>query len=86
MELSLTEKAQQDIKFFLKTGQKGILRKIETLLSEIVLSPYIGIGKPEPLKHELSGVWSRRINMEHRIIYEVKENYVLVHSLKGHYD
>ncbi len=44
-----------------------------------------GIGKPEPLKHNLSGCWSRRINQEHRIIYEVTDNKMLIHSLKGHY-
>ena len=86
MELSLTEKAQEDIKYFSKTGQKNILKKIESLLSEIELSPFSGTGKPEALKHKLSGVWSRRINKEHRIIYEVKEEYVLIYSLKGHYE
>ncbi|MDZ4666097.1 MAG: Txe/YoeB family addiction module toxin [Bacteroidota bacterium] len=44
-----------------------------------------GIGKPEPLKHNLSGCWSRRINQEHRIVYEVTDNKILIHSLKGHY-
>lgn len=70
MELSLTEKAQEDIRYFSKTGQKSILKKIETLLSEIEQTPYSGTGKPEALKHQYSGVWSRRINKEHRIIYE----------------
>lgn len=85
MELSLTEKAQEDIRYFSKTGQKSILKKIETLLSEIEQTPYSGTGKPEALKHQYSGVWSRRINKEHRIIYEVKERYVLIYSLRGHY-
>ncbi|MGV8878545.1 MAG: Txe/YoeB family addiction module toxin [Sphingobacteriaceae bacterium] len=43
------------------------------------------MGKPEQLKHELSGLWSRRINQEHRLIYEIAENIILVHSLKDHY-
>ncbi len=49
--------------------------------------PYSGIGKPEPLKHHLSGLWSRRINKEHRLVYEIIEtdNVILIHSLKGHY-
>jgi len=47
--------------------------------------PFEGIGKPEPLKHELSGKWSRRINEEHRIIYDVTDDIINVYSLKGHY-
>lgn len=85
MELRLTQKANEDIQHFTKSGEKGILKKIELLLIEIEQSPFIGTGKPEALKHQFSGVWSRRINKEHRIIYEVKEEYVLIHSLKGHY-
>ena len=50
-------------------------------------NPFEGIGKPEQLKHNLSGVWSRRINQEHRLVYEIDEeaNLILIHSLKGHY-
>jgi toxin YoeB len=48
-------------------------------------NPFEGIGKPEPLKYSLSGKWSRRINHDHRIIYEVKDEKVYIHSLKGHY-
>jgi toxin YoeB len=51
----------------------------------MLLHPFSGIGKPEALKHKLSGKWSRRINDEHRIIYEVIENDIFIYSLKGHY-
>ncbi|MCC5922350.1 MAG: Txe/YoeB family addiction module toxin [Crocinitomicaceae bacterium] len=57
------------------------------MIESIKQNPYKGIGKPEPLKFELSGCWSRRINKEHRIVYEVleDENKIVVLSLKGHY-
>ena len=85
MELDLTEKALEDIKYFSRTGQKNILKKIEILLSEIEVNPFIGTGKPEQLKHKNSAVWSRRINREHRIIYEEIKKTIIIHSLKGHY-
>ena len=53
----------------------------------MLLTPSFGIGKPEKLKYDLSGKWSRRINSEHRLVYEIDENQnlIIVHSLKGHY-
>jgi toxin YoeB len=53
----------------------------------MLLNPSFGIGKPEKLKHDLSGKWSRRINTEHRLVYEIDEvqNLIIVHSLRGHY-
>ncbi|RFZ81803.1 Txe/YoeB family addiction module toxin [Mucilaginibacter terrenus] len=86
MELRLTETAKEDIRFFLKSGQKQVLKKIEHLLSEIEEHPFTGIGKPEALKYNLTGMWSRRIDREHRIIYEVVEDVIFIHSLKGHYN
>ena len=60
------------------------------MIEDIQLHPYEGIGKPEPLKHKLSGYWSRRINQEHRIIYEIIDentlNILSIISLKGHYE
>jgi toxin YoeB len=63
-------------------------KKISQLLHAIESNPYQGIGKPEPLKHNLTGFWSRRINQEHRLVYEVvaEEKMIKVHSLKGHYE
>lgn len=61
-----------------------------TALKDIQLHPFTGVGKPEPLKHQLSGKWSRRINREHRLIYKVTEENTLeilnILSLKGHYE
>ncbi|MCB9202942.1 MAG: Txe/YoeB family addiction module toxin [Flavobacteriales bacterium] len=86
--LDYTEKTKKDIDFFKKSGNLNLIKKIFNLLNEISEHPYTGIGKPEPLKYQLSGYWSRRINKEHRIIYEFleNENIVVIHSLKGHYN
>ena len=85
MELSLTDTAKDDLRFFGKSGQKQVLKKIEQLLSEMQVTPFDGTGKPEPLKYGLTGIWSRRINLEHRIVYEVIDNVVVIYSFRGHY-
>jgi len=63
-----------------------MLSKIISLIVETATSPFEGTGKPEPLKHQLKGKWSRRINQEHRLIYEVKENTIWIISCKYHYE
>ena len=68
-----------------KSGNRAIQQRIERLLENICQTPYSGIGKPEPLKHELSGYWSRRITEEHRLVYSVNENRIIVISLRFHY-
>ncbi len=83
--LNFSQQAQNDIAFYKKTGNKAVLKKLLLLLSEISKHPYSGIGKPEALKYNLTGLWSRRINLEHRLIYEVLDDQILVHSAKGHY-
>ncbi len=87
MEIKLLEDTDEDLLFWIKTGNKSIQNKINQLLNSIEKTPYSGIGKPEALKHHLSGLWSRRINSEHRLVYEIDENQnlIIVHSLKGHY-
>jgi len=65
---------------------KNILKKINQLIKEIQRSPYQGLGNPEPLKYELTGFWSRRIDHEHRLVYQVFENELLIYSCKYHYD
>jgi len=77
--------AKEDITLFKKSGQSGILKKIRKLIEAVQQSPFEGIGKPEPLKHELSGCWSRRINKEHRLVYEITDNKIFILSAKGHY-
>jgi toxin YoeB len=68
-----------------ESGNASILKKIRKLIEAITQSPFEGIGKPEALKYNLTGCWSRRINKEHRIVYEVFDDKIIVHSLKGHY-
>lgn len=68
-----------------RTLDKKTQDKIIRLIEEIVRDPFQGIGKPEPLKHELSGYWSRRITDEHRLVYEVKEDSIIIISCKYHY-
>lgn len=87
MEIIFLPKSKEHLDFFKKVNNPIILKKIRQLLETIPETPYSGIGKPEPLKHHLSGLWSRRINQEHRLVYEVIEadNVILIHSLKGHY-
>ncbi|MGB3851654.1 MAG: Txe/YoeB family addiction module toxin [Tunicatimonas sp.] len=84
-DLDFTEQARDDIASFRRSGSKSVLKKLFTLLNEIAEQPYTGTGKPELLKHQLSGCWSRRINREHRLVYEVLDDKVVIHSAKGHY-
>jgi toxin YoeB len=85
VEIVYTEKAKVHVSYWKKSGNNNVMDKISALLANMAQSPYSGIGKPEALKHELTGLWSRRINKEHRIVYEVFEKVILIHSLKGHY-
>lgn len=85
MEVVYTDKAEDDLNYWRKTGNTKLQAKISSLINSIEMSPFLGIGKPEALKYELAGKWSRRINREHRIVYEVKSEFVIIHSLKGHY-
>ena len=85
MEIVILPDADDDLNFWVTSGNKPILKKISELIRSIQQTPFHGLGKPEGLKHNLSGLWSRRINQEHRLIYEVKEGKIFIHSLKGHY-
>ena len=83
--LDFSDQATEDITYHKKAGNKALLKKMLVLLEEISEHPFTGTGKPKALKHDLAGKWSRRINREHRLIYEVKDNEIIVVSLKGHY-
>lgn len=69
-----------------QTQDKRILKRINQLVKDIVRNPFDGIGKPEPLKGNLTGFWSRRIDEEHRLVYAVEESAVVIISCRGHYD
>lgn len=85
MEIEYTLQASEDLVFWKKSNNVAVLKKIRKLIESISENPYEGIGKPESLKYGLSGCWSRRINQEHRIVYEVFTDKVMVLSMKGHY-
>jgi toxin YoeB len=89
MEVIYSPKALEDLKYWKKSGNKIIQKRITALIEAIQQNPYEGIGKPEPLKYNLSGAWSRRITKEHRLVYEINERHEIVIldilSLKGHY-
>jgi len=65
---------------------KQMLRKINELIKDIQRHPFEGIGKPEPLKYDLAGFWSRRIDREHRLVYKFINNEILIYSCRYHYD
>lgn len=87
MEIVLLEQAQKDREYWKESGNNAIMNRITALLKDIVEHPYTGIGKPEPLKYDLAGKWSRRINSEHRLIYSVNEDIVTVYvfAMRYHY-
>jgi toxin YoeB len=84
-ELDFSRQAQDDIASYKEAGNKAILKKLSVFLKELTEHAFEGTGKPEPLKHELAGMWSRRMTKKHRLIYEVREDRVLIHSAKDHY-
>ncbi len=85
MEIVLLRNAEKDLEEWKSSGNKAVLKRIRELLTSIQQTPFEGIGKPEALKHALSGKWSRRITDEHRLVYEVTSSLIKIFSLKGHY-
>ena len=85
MEIRYTSEAEADILYWKKSGNITIQRKISKLLEAILASPVTGIGKPEQLKHQLTGCWSRRINEEHRIVYKIFDDRIEIISSRFHY-
>jgi len=85
MEINFKDTALEDIEYFKKSGNIQIQKKITELIADIMLHPETGLGKPEQLKHELTGCWSRRLDTKHRIVYRVSKNTLYVLSLRGHY-
>jgi len=84
LKLIFSDNAWEDYLYWQKTDKK-ILRRINNLIKEIKRDPFEGIGKPEPLKHALSGFWSRRINDEHRIGYKASSDLINIAQLRYHY-
>ncbi|MEM8642554.1 MAG: Txe/YoeB family addiction module toxin [Cyanobacteria bacterium P01_G01_bin.54] len=77
MRITFTEQGWDDYLWFQKLDKK-LLKKINALIKEIQCTPFDGQGKPEPLRANLSGYWSRRINSEHRLVYKVEEDTIVM--------
>lgn len=85
MKLQWEDRTWEEYEYWL-TQDKRTLKRINALIRDIMRSPFEGIGKPEPLKGNLSGLWSRRIDEINRIVYFVRDDIVFIISCKGHYD
>ena len=84
MKLVFVDESWEDYLYWQKTDKK-MLSRINSLIRDIARNPFDGIGKPEPLKYKYSGFWSRRIDAEHRLIYQVKEDEILIAKSRYHY-
>jgi toxin YoeB len=84
VKLIFSEHAWEDYLYWQRTDRK-ILQRINTLIRESQRAPFAGIGKPEPLKHGMSGYWSRRITDEHRMVYKVEADALCIAQLRYHY-
>ena len=84
MELVWQTNAWEDYLYWQKTDTK-ILSRINELIKDCLRSPFKGVGKPEPLKGNYAGCWSRRINDEHRLVYTITNEYIIVVSCRSHY-
>ncbi|MDQ0788881.1 Txe/YoeB family addiction module toxin [Streptomyces sp. B3I8] len=84
MKLAFTAQGWDDYVHW-QTADRKVLKRLNRLIDDVVRDPYEGIGKPEPLKHALTGAWSRRITDEHRLVYLPLENEVIVLQARYHY-
>jgi toxin YoeB len=87
LEIIFTTRAVKERQFWKRSGNRAVQKRISGLLKAILENPYTGIGKPEPLRENLSGYWSRRITQEHRMVYKIDESNdtLIVVSIRFHY-
>lgn len=85
MNVVFSKRAWEEYLYW-QTHDKNVLKRINALLKDITRNPFEGIGDPEPLRYEFSGYWSRRINLEHRFVYKVVDDDLVVFSLRFHYE
>lgn len=85
MKITFSSKAWENYLYW-QQNDKAMLKRINAVIKDIERNPFEGLGKPEPLKHGLSGYWSRRINDEHRFVYKVVDDNLFVAQLRYHYD
>ena len=76
---------REDLSWWIKTDRRSALRILE-LVEAVLSDPFMGIGKPEPLRHELAGCWSRRVSQEHRLVFRVTENRIYFLQARYHYE
>ena len=84
MKLTFTDLRWSDYVWF-QENERKLLKRINTLIKDIKRTPFEGLGKPEPLKSDLTGYWARRINDEHRLVYRISESEITVISCRFHY-
>ena len=84
MNLTWTEIAWQDYLYW-QTQDKRTLKRINMLIQDILRNKFDGIGKPEPLKHEFQGCWSRRIDAENRLVYSANDDTIIIYQCRTHY-
>ena len=85
MKIVFSEQTWEDYKFWVVNDRKT-LKRINQLIRDTARDPFSGVGKPEPLRHLLKGYWSRRINEEHRMVYCVKDDQLMLAQLRYHYE
>jgi toxin YoeB len=85
MNHSFVDESWEDYLYW-QVNNKNNLMRFNELIKEIKRSPFSGIGKPEPLKHKYKGCWSRRIDSEHRLIYQIKDDEIIILKCRFHYD
>ena len=85
MKITFTKNSWEDYTSWLNEDKK-MLKKINDLIKDIQRNPFDGKGKPEPLKYDLAGYWSRRIDREHRLVYQADENEIRIYACRYHYD
>ena len=84
LKILWSKKAVSDIRTW-SLNHKKVVKRINSLIEDIQRNNFIGLGKPEPLKHDLSGFWSRRIDKTHRLVYKVENSVIYILSCKDHY-
>ncbi len=85
MKITFSKNSWEDYVAWQREDEK-VLKRINQMIKDIQRTPFQGIGNPEPLKYDLSGFWSRRIVREHRLVYQVFDQEILIYSCKYHYD
>ena len=84
-KLSFVDESWEDYSYWLKVDKK-LFKRLNQLIEETLKNPFEGLGIPEPLKYKYQGCWSRRINQEHRLVYKVLDNEIIILSCRFHYD